>query len=344
MAAAALAGVAKLHMSQDIPEMAEAEGLLLTVTDVRAETRLIRALTLARSHHEPLPSWHPGAHIRVQLPDRDDRSYSLINVSADPHATTRPRSYRIGVRLEDPSRGGSRFMHALRAGDQVTVLPPSNNFQLEPRQQPVILLAGGIGITPIVSMAAALAAEGRPYRLHYAGRTRSDLAFIKEIEQLCGEHLVVHTDDTAGRIFDVDGLFGSLRSEEPIYCCGPRAMIDAAIAATKARGWTDARLRFELFSAAAPQSGDRPFEVVLKSTGESFLIPPDKTILDVIIEAGKDPLHDCKRGDCGICQVQVLEGVPDHRDYILSDTEKAEGKKMQICVSRSKTPRLVIDL
>jgi ferredoxin-NADP reductase len=324
--------------------MGEAEGLLLTVNEARVETPLVRALTLARPHGEPLPSWQPGAHIRVQLPGGDDRSYSLINVSTDPHATTRPTAYRIGVRLEDPSQGGSRFMHALKAGDQVRVLPPSNNFQLDPATQPVVLLAGGIGITPIVSMAAALIAEGRPFQLYYAGRTRGDLAFLKEIEALCGDRLALHTDDTAGCFFNVEGLFSSLMSGEPLYCCGPRAMIDAAIAAAKIRGWADGRLRFELFTAAAPQSGDQPFEVVLKSTGESFLIPPNKTILDVLIDAGKDPLHDCKRGDCGICQVQVLEGVPDHRDYILSDAEKAEGKKMQICVSRSKTSRLVVDL
>ena len=145
-------------------------------------------------------------------------------------------------------------------------------------------------------------------------------------------------------VFDVRGLMASLSADEPVYCCGPRAMIDAAIAAAKELGWEAGRLRFELFTAAAPLAGDQPFEVVLKSSGESFLIPADKSILDVLIEAGQDPLFDCKRGDCGICQVTVVEGVPDHRDYILSDAEKAEGTTMQICVSRSKTPRLVIDL
>ncbi|HVV63069.1 MAG TPA: PDR/VanB family oxidoreductase [Pseudolabrys sp.] len=324
--------------------MAETEGLLLTVTEVRTETPLIRSISLARPHREPLPSWQPGAHIRVRLPNGEDRSYSLINLRSDPHATTRPDAYRLGVRLEDPGTGGSRFMHALKAGDRVGVLPPANNFPLEPGPQPVVLLAGGIGITPIMSMAAALTAEGRPYRLHYAGRARDQLAFVGDIEQLCGKHLSLHTDDMAGTVFDVPGLFASLRGGEPVYCCGPRAMIDAALAAAKALGWENGRLRFELFTAAAPQAGDQSFEVVLKSSSESFLIPAGKSILDVLIEAGKDPLHDCKRGDCGICQVQVLEGVPDHRDYILSDAEKAEGKKMQICVSRSKTARLVIDL
>jgi vanillate O-demethylase ferredoxin subunit len=324
--------------------MVDAQDLLLTVAEVRAETPLIRSFRLARPRGEPLPSWQPGAHIRVLLPNGGDRSYSLINFHNDPHATTRPDSYRIGVRLEDPSQGGSRFMHTLKAGDQLGVLPPSNNFPLEPGVQPVVLIAGGIGITPIVSMAAALAAESRPHRLYYAGRTRAQLAFVGDIEQLCGERLSLHTDDLAGGVFDVAGLLAALGGEEEVYCCGPRPMIDAAIKASKALGWAAGRLRFELFTAAQPRATDQPFEVVLKSSGESFLIPPDKSILDVLIEAGKDPLHDCKRGDCGICQVQVVEGVPDHRDYILSDAEKAEGKKMQICVSRSKTPRLVIDL
>jgi ferredoxin-NADP reductase len=321
-----------------------AEGLLLTVTEVRTETPLIRSVRLARPHGEPLPSWQPGAHIRVRLPSGDDRSYSLINLRNDPLATTRPDAYRLGVRLEDPSQGGSRFMHALKPGDQVATLPPANNFPLNPGPQPVVLIAGGIGITPIISMAAALTAEQRPYRLYYAGRSRNQLAFVDDVESLCRDRLVLHTDDTAGHVLDVRGLMASLKADEPVYCCGPRAMIDAAIATARELGWEAGRLRFELFTAAAPLAGDQSFEVVLKSSGESFLIPAEKSILDVLIEAGKDPLHDCKRGDCGICQVNVLEGVPDHRDYILSDAEKAEGKKMQICVSRSKTPRLVIDL
>lgn len=318
--------------------------LMLTVTELRTETPLVRSIRLARPHGEPLPSWQPGAHIRVRLPSGDDRSYSLINLSTDPLATTQPHAYRIGVRLEEPGQGGSRFIHTLQPGDRIVALPPANNFPLNPGRQPVVLIAGGIGITPIMSMAAALAAEGHPYRLYYAGRSRDQLAFVGEIERLCGDGLTVHTDDTSGAVFDVRALMESLSADGPVYCCGPRAMIEAAIAAAKEIGWQAGRLRFELFTAAAPLAGDQPFEVVLKSSGESFLIPADKSILDVLIDAGKDPLHDCKRGDCGICQVNVLEGVPDHRDYILSDTEKAEGVKMQICVSRSKTPRLVIDL
>jgi ferredoxin-NADP reductase len=324
--------------------MTNSEGLQLVVQEVRAETPLIRTIVLSRPHREPLLSWQPGAHVDIQLPDGGERSYSLVNLKGDPDAGTRPADYRLGVRLEDPSQGGSRFMHSLMPGDQVRVTPPVNNFPLEPDHRLVVLVAGGIGVTPIASMAAALTSERRPFRFFYAGRRRQDLAFLSEIETLCGDKLTIHADDEAGAFFDIKTLMVSLKNGERLYCCGPLPMIEVAIAAAKNLGWEQGRLRFELFDAAAPRADDTSFEVVLKSNGETFLIPPDKSILDVLIEAGKDPLHDCKRGDCGICQVTVLEGEPDHRDYILSDAEKAEGKLMQICVSRSKTPRLVIDL
>jgi ferredoxin-NADP reductase len=315
----------------------------LSVTEIRAETPLIRSIRLARADGEPLPSWEAGSHIKIKLPTGGERSFSLVNVSRDPAATTRPTSYLLGVRLETPSTGGSSFVHGLNQGDRVTVSAPSNNFRLEPSDKPVILVAGGIGITPIMSMAASLAASGHPHRFIYAGRSRDHFAFLPEIEALTGGKVELHTDDKSG-IFDVLGLMRSLQDSEPLYLCGPKPMIEAAIAAAKALGWGDKRLHFELFTSPATLAGDQAFDVVLKSSGRKFSIPPGKTILDTLIEAGLDPLHDCKRGDCGICQVRVLEGVPDHRDYILSDAEKAEGKLMQICVSRSKTPQLVIDL
>jgi len=315
----------------------------LRVTDIVAETTLIRGIKLARPHGEPLPSWEAGSHVKVRLPDGNERSYSLINTSLDPAATTRPHSYRLGVRLEQPSQGGSQFMHALKAGDIVQVKAPSNNFPLEPSSKPVVLLAGGIGVTPVLSMAAALAAGERPYRFIYAGRSRDQLAFRGECEALCREHLTIHTDDSSG-ILDVKGLMASLTAGEPLYLCGPKPMIDTAIRSAKDLGWADGRLRFEIFATAVPVAGDQSFEVVLNNSGKTFRIPPDKTILGVLIEAGEDPMHDCQRGDCGICQVGVIEGTPDHRDYILTDAEKAEGKVMQICVSRSKSPRLVLDL
>src|SRR3954470_7508235 len=257
----------------------------LTVTGIHAETALIRAIKLARPHGEPLPTWDAGAHVKVRLPDGGERSYSLINTSLDPTATTRPHTYRLGVRLEQPSQGGSQFMHTLKVGDILSVSTPRNNFPLEPSSKPVVLLAGGIGVTPVLSMATALAAGERPYRFIYAGRSRDQLAFLREIETLNGERLTIHTDDTSG-IFDIKGLMASLTADEPLYLCGPKPMIDAAIQGARDLGWADGRLRFEIFATAAPVAGDQPFEVVLNHSGKTFRIPPDKTILGVLIEAG----------------------------------------------------------
>jgi len=323
--------------------MHEQARLKLVVTEVRQETPLIRAIRLAPVQDAPLPSWQAGAHIKVHLPQGDERSYSLVNASANPSASANPRSYLLGVRLEAPSQGGSVYMHSLEAGDLISASAPSNNFPLAATDKPVILLAGGIGVTPLVSMAAELAARGHPFRFYYAGRTRAHLAFLPVIEGLVGDKLAIHADDVSG-LFDVAGLMTSLKDDEPLYCCGPMPMIELAIETAKRLGWRDGRLHFEIFTAPQPRAGDQAFEVVLKTSGESFHIPAGKSILDVLIEAGKDPLHDCKRGDCGICQVEVVEGVPDHRDFILTDSQKAAGKLMQICVSRSKTPRLVLDL
>ena len=313
------------------------------VAEVSAATPQIRRLRLAHPRGEPLPSWEAGAHVKVRLPDGDERSYSLIDASGDQSGMTRPHVYRLGVRLEEASKGGSKFMHSLKVGDTISVSLPSNNFPLEQTTKPIVLLAGGIGVTPIISMATTLVAGGRDFRFIYAGRCRQHMAFLPEIEALAGPRLTLHIDDTAG-ILDVRGLMASLTAGEPLYLCGPTAMLDAALSCARELGWDKSRLRFEIFAAAAPVAGDRPFEVVLKNSGRSYVVPAGKSILDVLIEAGEDPMHDCKRGDCGICQVGVIEGVPDHRDYILSDAEKAAGKLMQICVSRSKSPRLVIDL
>jgi vanillate O-demethylase ferredoxin subunit len=312
----------------------------LIVARIGSETSSIRTIELRPPQGGALPGWDPGAHLKIRLPDGDHRSYSLVNLSA---AGASAEFYALGVRLERPSQGGSRFVHDLTPGDRVSVSAPTNNFCLEPCSGRVTLVAGGIGITPIASMIAHLVGEGRPFQAFYAGRSKSELAFHAELAALAGDRLSFHYDDRAG-VFDIKPVMAALGAGEPIYVCGPRPMIDAAIATAAALGWPPGRLRFELFAAAEPRAGDQAFEVVLSSSGRSFTIPSDKSILDVLIEAGVDPLFDCKRGDCGICQTTVLEGVPDHRDYILSENERAAGKLMQICVSRAKTPRLVLDL
>jgi vanillate O-demethylase ferredoxin subunit len=324
--------------------MSTSATLDLVVVDSRALTPAIRQVTLSARDGSALPGWTAGAHVRVMLPTGGDRSYSLIESGLDPAAMAAPTSYRLGVRREEAGQGGSLHMHGLAVGDAVAILPPANHFALAEGDRPVVLVAGGIGVTPLISMAASLRRQGRAFRFVYAARDRAQFAFLDEIERLAGPALTLHADDEAGGPFALAELMASLHDSEPLQLCGPTPMIETGIATAKALGWADGRLRFEIFAAPAPVAGDQPFEVVLNGSGKSFTIPADRSILDVLIEAGEDPIHDCKRGDCGICQVGVIEGVPDHRDVILSDAEKAAGKLMQICVSRSKSPRLVLDL
>ena len=324
----------------------------LEVCAIAAESPLIRAFELAAPDRAALPAFTAGAHLQVAVPGlAEPRCYSLIQLAPDANAFDRPTRYRLGVRIEDASRGGSRFMHALKTGDRLTVTGPKNDFPLHeptPNEAPILLIAGGIGITPIASMAAALKAAGRPFELHYSGRSRDQLAFVDALSALAGDALVLHADDDDATRLDLGVLLDARcpngREACHLYVCGPKGMIDATIAGAKTRNWPADRVHFELFATAAPVAGDQPFELELRQSGKVLTVPADKTIAEVMEAAGCDPMIDCKRGECGVCSATVLEGVPDHRDYVLTDAEKAEGKLIQICISRSKTARLVLDL
>lgn len=322
--------------------------LELTVSDIRAETPLIRSLQLRPTTDTPLPAFAAGSHLQVRVPGlKDTRNYSLFSFEASATVFESPQSYRLGVRLEESSSGGSRFMHSLAVGDRITVLGPKNDFPLhapEPDEAPIVLIAGGIGITPIAAMAATLKAAGRPWVLHYSGRARDQLAFMDELATLAGPLLHVHADDDPACRLDLAALLDGLTPAQHLYVCGPKGMIDALIEGAKARGWPADRIHFELFTSAAPVSGDQAFEVELRQSGKVLTIPANKTILEVLEAEGCDPMYDCKRGECGVCTATVLEGTPDHRDYFLSDAEKAGGKMIQICISRAKSARLVLDL
>jgi ferredoxin-NADP reductase len=323
--------------------------LSLRVIEARSLNPLIRLLRLVSPDGGVLPGFTAGAHLRVQvtLPNgtQDWRHYSLIDFSAQPGATEAPREYVIAVRREDDGRGGSRFMHErVQAGDVLTIEAPKNEFPLRELDSRAVLVAGGIGITPITSMAAQRRAEGRPVRLHYAGRSRELMAFVPELQQLLGDDLRLHIDVEAGAPLDVDAVLDACGNDDQLYICGPKVMLDSVLAKTQARGWTHERVHFELFTTPVVEAGDRPIEVVLAQSGKTFTVPADQTILDCLIEHGCDPLFDCKRGECGVCSTPVIEGEVDHRDYFLSDTEKASGKVMQICISRARGDRLVLDL
>jgi len=323
--------------------------LSLRVTEAKLLNPLVMMLRLAAPDAAALPGFSAGAHIKVQvtLPDGklDWRQYSLINFSSAPDATSAPAEYRIAVRREDAGRGGSRWMHEqLPVGTAVMVEPPRNDFALHPTQDVTVMIAGGIGITPLASMATQRRAENAPVRLHYAGRSRALMAFLPELGTLLGNALCVHADDEAGGPLDIPELLDACGPTDQVHVCGPKVMLDAVLAHAHVRGWPPERVHFELFAAPTPQIDEHAFELVLAQSGQTLHVPIDKSILDVLIDAGCDPMFDCKRGECGICVVDVMEGEPDHRDYALTESEKKAGRVIQICVSRCKGQRLVLDL
>ncbi|MGJ7562897.1 PDR/VanB family oxidoreductase [Variovorax sp. GB1R11] len=323
--------------------------LQLRVTEVRELNPLIRMLRLRAEDGRPLPGFAAGSHIRVQvsLPDgkADWRHYSLINFATARNATNAPTEYVIAVRKEAEGRGGSRFMHErLKEGDMLAVEAPKNDFPLHTGPGGTVLVAGGIGVTPLATMAARRRAEEAPVRMHYAGRSRELMAFLPELQALLGDDLRVHADDEAGAPLDIDALLDGVPAGDRLYVCGPKVMLDAVLARTQARGWDHGRVHFELFTEPVAEAGDQPFEVELAQSGQRFTVAADQSILDCLIENGCDPMFDCKRGECGVCAVPVIEGEIDHRDYVLTAREKAEGTVMQICISRAKGERLVLDL
>lgn len=307
--------------------------LTLRIAQKQAVTKRISAFTLVAAEGDPLPDHRAGAHIEVQTA-AGPRAYSLID-----WPERQPDAWQIAVQREDEGDGGSRAMHALSEGDTITATAPKNDFELHPGDKPVALLAGGIGVTPLISMATELAASGRPFVFHHAGRSAGDMAYVEQLATTFGDRYHPHYDDTAP--LDLNRLMAGV-SGHALYICGPKGMIEAARAAAEAAGLTD--IHVELFTNAAPSAGDSAFEVEIASSGQVITVAPDQTIIEAMEAAGLDPLYDCQRGDCGICQTEVIAGTPDHRDVVLSQAERDSGKVMQICVSRARSARLVLDL
>ena len=323
--------------------------LQLRVAQAHHLNALIRQFRLRTDDGRILPSYSAGAHIRVQVEladgSRDWRHYSLINASPDLAATEAPTEYVIAVRLEAGGRGGSRHLHErVEEGALLVAEPPKNDFPMQPGQGAAVLIAGGIGVTPLLSMAARRRAESLPVRMHYAGRSREVMAFVPELQGLLGADLVIHADNERGAALDVAGLLRACPADARLYVCGPKPMLDAVLAQTQAHGWNHDRVHFELFTTPMVEAGDRPFEIELARSGRRLTVPADQSILDCLIEQGCDPMFDCKRGECGVCVTSVIEGEIDHRDYVLTASEKAEGKLMQICISRARGQKLVLDI
>lgn len=281
-----------------------------------------------------LPAFTAGAHIDVQLPNGLERSYSLVNSQSE-----RDR-YVIAVQKDRTSRGGSKWVHErFRAGDMVTITAPKNNFPLHEEADESVFIAGGIGITPIMSMIARLSALGRAWELIYCARTRAMAAFA---DSLRGNVRFNFDAEPGGRMLDIAAVVRAAPPNAHLYCCGPLPMLGAFEAATGDRD--PGRVHLEYFSAKDVRAVQGGFKVVLAKSGQELTVAPGKTILDTLIDAGLDIPYSCTEGVCGSCETRVLEGIPDHRDSILTERERAAGNTMMVCCSGSKTEKLVLDL
>ena len=288
-----------------------------------------------------LPAFTPGSHIDLHLPNGMERSYSLCNSADERHR------YVVGVLKDKASRGGSRCVHEqLRIGMKLVISVPRNNFPLQAAAAHTVLVAGGIGITPLLCMARRLRDLGRSFELLYFARSRASAAFLEELKALeVPMHL--HFDDEKGGPPDLKALLAA-RKPAPdlhLYACGPTPMLDAFEKFSAALGHENAHI--ERFAAVEHKPADdarTTFVVELARSKKSFTITPEKSILDTLLDAGIDVDHSCCEGVCGSCETRVLAGVPDHRDSLLSAKERAANKVMMICVGGCKSASLTLDL
>lgn len=304
----------------------------LVISRIVREARGVLGLTLRSPDGAMLPAFEAGAHVDVALGNGLVRQYSLCGDPAELGV------YRLGIGLAAETRGGSRYIHEqLREGDLVDIGEPRQLFGLHAQAAGHVFIAGGIGITPILSMIHASVRRGEPWRLLYCVRDRDAAAYLSELA-LHGERVTLHVDsEQGGARCDLDAYLGALG--EPslhVYCCGPGPLMDAVATACERGGIAAARVHFERFSASAPAAAEpgSSFAVRLTRSGGCHEVPADKSVLDVLEAAGVAWPYSCREGLCRSCEAGVLSGKVDHRDYVLSDEERAANRSMMVCVSR----------
>jgi tetrachlorobenzoquinone reductase len=313
------------------------DGLIeVRLTAIRYAARDTNLFEFRRPDGKPLPPYEPGAHVDMHLPNGLVRNYSLTVAKPDPAA------YTFGIKRDPASRGGSRYIHdELRVGRTVKISVPRNNFPLKEDAAHTILIAGGIGITPIWCMVQRLVELGRPWTLHYACRSRADMAFVEALEGTSGPQF--HFDDQhGGKVIDVAAIVGAAPQDAHLYCCGPTPMLQAFESATAS--WPREQIHIEYFTPKAEPAKKGGFTVELARSGQEFFIPEGQSILQVLLDEGIDVDYSCELGICGACEQRVISGIPEHRDSILSEEEQAENTRVMICCAGCKTDRLVLDL
>jgi len=251
----------------------------------------------------------------------------------------------VGILRDRASRGGSRYVHEqLRVGTQLQISQPRNNFALDTRASHSVLVAGGIGITPIYCMFRQLLALGRSAELIYCARSRAEAALVDEISGL-GAKVLYHFNDEKGGLPDLASYLAGRPADTHFYCCGPTPMLDAFEQTCERLGYPHAHIeRFTAAEVAASEDAQDSYSVELSKSGKTVSVEPGLNLLDVLLEAGCDIEYSCREGVCGSCETRVLEGDVDHRDGVLSKAERAANKSMMVCVSGCKSRRLVLDL
>jgi len=322
--------------SKPLPHAAEAPATLqVRLRSMTWEAPGVLSLVLTAADGSALPPFEPGSHVDLHLPGGTMRQYSLCGDPCD------PSHYRIAIRSVSGGVSSQYIHRKLRPGDSLTVSLPRNNFPLGDASR-YLFIAGGIGITPLLPMMRAASEGGKPWTLLYCNRSDDEAAFINEIRALGGE-VSLHST-AAGTRLDVTQRLAAVEQDMLVYCCGPERLMLAVEAATAA--WPEGAVRFEWFAprSRSEDESSGSFEVVCKASGVTLAVPPDKTLLATLNNAGVAVPCSCEQGICGTCEVRVIAGEVDHRDSILSQAERAANQSMMVCVSRARGARLVLDI
>lgn len=316
--------------------------LSVRVAAKKVEALDIASFELVEAQGKPLPSFSAGSHVDVEMPGGLVRQYSLCNDPSEAHR------YQIAVLKDPASRGGSRAMHdALHIGDVISISAPKNHFELAHAAGRHLLMAGGIGVTPVLCMAERLAVMGADFEMHYAARSRERCAFVDRITTSSfASKVAFHFDDGAAeQKLNIANVLSTATADTHLYVCGPKGFMDAVLSTARTAGWPEDRLHFEFFGAEVVKSAtDESFQVKMASSGKVVTVGKDQTITEALAAAGIEVLTSCEQGVCGTCLTRVLEGIPDHKDMYLTPAEQAANDQFLPCCSRSKSPMLVLDL